>query len=68
MKIITIDAHNISMPTNTDDDQFNNYYNTVAENKDIVRCTMSLQGLIMMLKNDIVAMGEVSLFITFSSG
>lgn len=38
-----------------------NYHQTIVDHKEVIRSSMSLQGAILMLKDDIVTLGNVSL-------
>jgi len=42
-----------------DKDMLESYFQSVSDHKDIIRSSMSLQGLILMLKDDVSKVGNV---------
>lgn len=45
-----------------DNNSLSNYFQSISDHKDVIRSSMSVQGLILMMRDDVTKIGNVSLF------
>lgn len=48
-----------------DNNSLSNYFQSISDHKDVIRSSMSVQGLILMMRDDVTKIGNVSLFFCF---